>query len=125
MQNTYTLRVYTEAETLAVEVYRVVRLLPTDERFALGQQLRRAAVSVGSNIAEGTSRDSSREMSRFLSFALGSAAEIEFQLRLVVRLGMASDAQVRSAAEQCRKIQRMLIKFRIRLRPPELPAVNR
>ena len=82
MQSAKSLRVYRAAEELAVRVDEVARLLPIEERFALSQQLRRSAISVGSNIAEGCGRDSDAELTRFLRIALGSATELEFQLRI-------------------------------------------
>ena len=71
MQNPSRLRVFAESEELALSTYRLARSLPHDERYALGQQLRRAAVSIGSNIAEGCGRGGNRELMRFLSIALG------------------------------------------------------
>src|SRR5690349_1369217 len=90
MQSIRKLRVHHAAEDLAVLVYRASRFLPVEERFGLAQQLRRAAVSVGSNIAEGAARGSNAELSRFLYIALGSATEIEFQLGLAVKLEILS-----------------------------------
>ena len=86
MQSPTHLRVFLEAEDLAVTVYRVTRTLPSDERYALVQQMRRAGVSIASNIAEGCGRGGNRELIRFLSIALGSATELECQLRLARRL---------------------------------------
>jgi four helix bundle protein len=117
MQNAKKLRVYHAAEELAVLVYRVVRQLPPDERFCLGQQLRRAAVSVGSNIAEGSARGGNAELTRFLHFALGSATEIEFQLRLAVRLELLASSLTEPPLASCVAVQRMLTRLIVRLRP--------
>ena len=80
-----------KAMDLVVEVYRVTRSFPGDELYGLTSQLRRAAVSVPSNIAEGQARYSRREFCHFLTIARGSLAEIETQVRIAARLGYASD----------------------------------
>ena len=78
-----------------VEVaYRDTTGFPNEETFGLRTQIRRAAVSVPSNIAEGAARNSSRELIQFLGFARGSLAELETQLELAVRLGLLSDIAV-------------------------------
>jgi four helix bundle protein len=93
---------------IAVEVYGLVTRLPTDERFGLVQQLRRAAVSIPSNIAEGHARGATRDFTRFLSIARGSIAEVETQLELAVRLNLLEQAAVDSVASKCDKLGRIL-----------------
>ena len=100
-----------------MRVYEVARLLPSDERFALSQQLRRSAISVGSNIAEGCGRDSDAELTRFLRIALGSATELEFQLRIAVRLGLLAPAQLDLPIDACLAVQRMLTRLIVATRP--------
>ena len=117
MQDPRHLRVFTQAEELALLVYGLARGLPSFEQFGLGQQMRRAAVSIGSNIAEGCGRGSGRELSRFLLIALGSAMELEFQLRLAHRFGFTSEADHRSAENSTRTVQRMLTRLIQRVRP--------
>src|SRR3954470_16698607 len=63
------------------------RRFPLEERFGLAQQMRRAAVSIGSNVAEGCGRSGARDFTRFLEIALGSAAELQFQLRISHKSG--------------------------------------
>ena len=84
------LEVFNLAHALALEVYRVTERLPTAERFGLQGQLRRAAVSVPANLAEGCSRRTTREYGRAIDIALGSAVEVRYLRRLVVDLGMVS-----------------------------------
>jgi len=75
-----------EAMVLVELVYRATASFPREEMFGLTAQLRRAAVSVPSNIAEGAGRNSSREFIQFLGITCGSLAEVETQLELAVRL---------------------------------------
>jgi len=119
MQSPSKLRVFRESEELALRVYRIAKHFPMEERFGLAQQLRRAAVSIGSNIAEGCGRGSgNRELLRYLSIALGSATELEFQLRLAFRLGYVDENKHAAAAEHARQVQRMLTLLIVKLRPP-------
>jgi four helix bundle protein len=117
MQNPSRLRVFAAAEELAIHIYRISRTLPAEERFGLSLQMRRAVVSIGSNIAEGCGRGGNRELSRFLAIALGSATELEFQLRLALRLGMLESESFTSARESALSVQRMLARLIVRLRP--------
>ncbi|MBE5316252.1 MAG: four helix bundle protein [Xanthomonadales bacterium] len=80
------LDVWRDAMDLVVLVYALCASLPDSERFALSQQLRKAAVSVPSNIAEGAARRSTLEYLRFLAVARGSLAELDTQLELARRL---------------------------------------
>ena len=74
------------AMDLAAEIYRLTKLLPQEEKYTLGDQLRRAAISVPSNIAEGQARGSTREFVRFLYIARGSVAKMEKQKQIHYRL---------------------------------------
>jgi len=81
------LRVWNKAMALVLEVYRITQSFPQNERFALTTQLRRAAVSVPSNIAEGHARSTRGEYKNFLSIARGSVVEVEVQLILAKEFG--------------------------------------
>ena len=91
-----------EAMHLVEFAYRDTTTFPSEETFGLRTQIRRAAVSVPSNIAEGAARNSSREVIQFLSFARGSLAELETQLELAVRLGF-----LRNVADCIRQVDRV------------------
>jgi four helix bundle protein len=80
------LLVWQEAMDLVAGVYRITERLPATERFGLCQQLRRAAVSIPSNIAEGAGRHSDKEFIRFLNIANGSLLEVETQLLIALQL---------------------------------------
>lgn len=87
MRRTYhDLLAWQRSVKLAKEIYGLTRLFPDDERFGLTSQMRRAAVSVASNIAEGASRASPREFLQFLSMAKGSLSELETQLTIAEEL---------------------------------------
>ncbi len=78
--------VWQKSMSLVTEIYQLVKFLPKEETYALSDQMRRAAVSIPSNIAEGQARNSTREFVNFLSIARGSKAELETQLMICVRL---------------------------------------
>ena len=84
------LTVWQEAMKLAKEVYQLTSAFPKEEVYGLSSQMRRAAVSVPSNIAEGAARSSSREFTQFLYIALGSLSELETQWLLAKEMGMIS-----------------------------------
>ena len=102
------LKVWQKAMDLVVEIYALLKLLPKEEMYALSDQMRRAAVSIPSNIAEGQQRLSEKEFSNFLSFSRGSAAELETQLLICVKLGYLTSDQVQKPLEHCREIGLML-----------------
>ena len=79
--------VWQRSVDLGIEIYKVTEYFPADERFGLISQMRRAAVSIPSNIAEGKYRRSSKEFAKFLHIAFGSGAELETQLLFSLRLG--------------------------------------
>jgi four helix bundle protein len=116
MQDPRKLVVYGEAGQLAVAVYRLTLPFPFEERFGLTQQLRRAAVSVGSNVAEGCGRKGSRALIPFLHNSIGSANEVEFQAELAVKLGYCSAAEVEIVLERVLRTRRMLIRLEAAIR---------
>jgi four helix bundle protein len=116
MQDHRKLEVYRVAKELALQVYTVAAQLPSTERFELARQLRTAAVSVGSNIAEGCGRATKADFARFLDGALGSANELEFQLELSVEARLAPPAEGREAIETAKSAQRMLARLITKIR---------
>ena len=86
MESHKDLRVWQESMDLVVEVYSITKQFPKDELYALTSQMRRSALSIPSNIAEGAGRKGKAEYSRFLYIALGSASELETQIEIAYRL---------------------------------------
>ena len=93
---------------LVEEIYRMTKLLPKEEIFGLINQLRRAAISIPSNIAEGNTRSSQKEYVRFLSIARASEAEIETQLEICVRIGYLNEEQISEPLALCIEVGKML-----------------
>ena len=100
--------VWQKAMDLVVEVYRLTKNLPKDELYGLTNQLRRAAVSIPSNIAEGNGRASTGDYVRFLIIARGSVAEVETQLLLCVRLDYLKQEEITFALGFCDETGRLL-----------------
>ncbi len=102
------LRVWSHSMAIAKEVYKIVRLLPIEERFALADQIRRSTISIPSNIAEGQRRSSDRDFYHFLSIASGSLAELQTQLMLCVDLEYISESQMIPIFNELEEIDKML-----------------
>ena len=102
------LNVWQKSMELARVVYGLVKFLPKEELYALSDQMRRAVVSIPSNIAEGYYRNSTRDYIRFLSMAKGSLGEIETQLLLCENFGYLKNEQITPALIKCDEIGRML-----------------
>lgn len=107
--------VWQKSIELAKQLYRLTAKFPGDEKFGLISQMRRAAVSVPSNIAEGQARNTTGEFVQFISHAEGSAAELDTQLHLSVELGFASATDAAPIATLLDEIRRMLNALRRRL----------
>ncbi len=84
------LDVWKKSIDLVVSVYRLTENFPSEEKFGLTSQIRRAAVSIPANIAEGAARESDKDFGRFLSIAQGSTSEVETELLIANRLGFLS-----------------------------------
>lgn len=93
---------------LVKEIYRIAKLLPKEETYALSDQMRRAAVSIPSNIAEGQKRNSKKDFVQFLSIAAGSVAELETQMTVCKEVGFVSDEELGKGFSLCEEIGRML-----------------
>jgi len=105
MQDFSKWEVITLSRELAVCVYKLMPYFPPDERFALCQQLRRACVSVGNNIAEGAGRSSQKDKAHFLTQAIGSASEVEFLLLISEDLEFISTAVREPVSRKARNLK--------------------
>lgn len=101
------LKVWQRSKALVVEVYKVTQPFPREEAYGLTAQIRRCAVSIPSNIAEGNAR-STKDYIRFLSISLGSLAELETQLEIAGDLGYLPQAQLKPLIDEAWEIGRML-----------------
>ena len=102
------LKVWQKAMDLTVEIYSIVKLLPHEETFVLSDQMRRAAISIPSNIAEGQGRDSMKEFIRFLSVARGSLRELSTQLEICERVNYWEQSRTVKAKYLIGEIDKML-----------------
>jgi len=102
------LLVWQKAITLVKKTYQITGDFPRDERFGLTSQMRRAAVSIPSNIAEGQARKTTAEFVQFLSQAEGSAAELDTQFVLAVELGYCGRVDIASTVELISEVKKML-----------------
>jgi four helix bundle protein len=102
------LLVWQRGMDLVETVYRVTTTLPLDEQFGLVAQMRRAAVSIPSNIAEGYGRQATGDYRRHLLFSRGSLLELETQLLLCLRLGFLSSDQANSILSEIAELSKML-----------------
>jgi len=105
------LNVWQRSMDLAVEIYKLVKLLPREETYALSDQMRRAVISISSNIAEGQQRGSDKAFAHFLQIARGSNAELESQVILSERLGYFTEEQTAEALSIISETGKMLNNF--------------
>ena len=102
------IKVWQKAIELVVDIYSCTRSFPREELYGLAGQLRHAAVSIASNIAEGKGRRTDREFLQFLHHARGSVFEVETQLTIASRLGYMPEAEVLRLGHSASEIARML-----------------
>ena len=100
---------------MVADVYKLTQNLPKDELFASTNQIRRAAISVPSNIAEGYGRQSKKEYLQFLSVANGSVCEIETQLLLTVKIGYLSEEMINNTLQTLTEIGKMIFSMKQKL----------
>lgn len=108
MKDFRTLKVWERAHALTLSVYKLTAAYPPGERYGLTSQLRRAASSIPTNIAEGCGRTGDAEFARFLSIAMGSAIELEYLLLLSCDLKLIAGESHKAANSSILEVQRML-----------------
>lgn len=110
MINSYQdLLVWQKSMDLAVSVYTATKSFPKEETYGLTSQIRRAVVSISSNIAEGRSRNTVGEFNQFIGIAKGSIAELETQIILANRLAYLTNAQKDELISACNEVSKMLM----------------
>jgi four helix bundle protein len=103
VRNYRELRVWQEAHEMTLQIYRASNSFPEDELYGLRSQLRRAASSIGANLAEGCGRQSSADFGRFVRMAMGSASELDYHVLLAADLGYIERKQLSgSSNNSCR-----------------------
>ena len=112
------LEIWQRAMEYADFVYQVTRSFPAEERFGLTSQLRRSAVSVSSNIAEGSSRSSGTDFARFIEIAYGSLLESVSELELAKRQQLLNEVDFKVAYDAAENLSKMLSGFRRTLKKP-------
>jgi four helix bundle protein len=116
MHNFEKLTIWQKAMDIAVDVYEISLLLPEDERFNLIHQIKKCAVSIPSNIAEGAGRNSNKEFVQFLGIANGSTFELITQLILAKRLKLISEEIVQPVIKQLVEVSNMNFSFQNKLK---------
>ncbi|MFI2743390.1 four helix bundle protein [Zhouia sp. PK063] len=101
------LKIWQKSISLTKQVYLLAANLPNDEKFGLISQIKRSAVSIPSNIAEGAGRNTNNEFKHFLSIANGSTYELQTQLKLIIELHLKEEKIIKPLIELCIEIQKM------------------
>ncbi len=110
--------------SISDDIYKVTRSFPNDERFGLTNQLRRAAVSVAANIAEGSGRGSNKDFQRFLEIAFGSLIETVSHLKIAQRQSFVKAEDYQRLYDQAERLGRMLSGLRKSLEAQCFQAIN-
>ena len=116
MQDFRNLKVWGKAHALTLDVYKASKSFPREEMYGLTSQMRRASVSIGSNIAEGTCRRGDAEFARFLQMAAGSASEVEYHLPLARDLELLKPTDCKRLSDEVVEVKRMLSSLMQKLR---------
>ena len=125
MHNFKELKIWQKALELSVDVYKVTGLFPKEDKFGLISQIKRSAVSIPSNLAEGAGRNSIKEFLYFLSVANGSSYELQTQLLISNKLNFLKDEVLESMLIELDEIQKMNYNFQKTLKKNSLKAENK
>lgn len=112
MHNFKELIVWQKSRSLVKDVYKLTQKFPADERFGLAQQIRRASVSVSSNIAEGSGRGTNNDFLHFIDIANGSAFEVETQLYLALDLEYISQTEFEEITSKLLDVEKLIYNFK-------------
>ena len=115
MRDFHNLLIWKRSHQLTLDLYKVSQSFPKEELFGLTSQIRRAASSVPTNIAEGSGRISNKDFAHFLQIAIGSASEVEYQLLLAHDLQYINKEEYERLINETVAIRKMIIKYRAEL----------
>ena len=116
MHNFKKLKIWTESMELVSESYKITRSFPKYETYGLMSQMNRCAVSISSNISEGTSKSTNKHFSNYLEHSLGSAFEWETQLNVAFNQEYLSEEKFKELEDKIKQIQKMISSFKSRLK---------
>ena len=117
MRNFKELKIWQKGIDIAIRTYRLADTFPKEDKFSLVQQMTKASVSIPSNIAEGSSRKSERDYSRFIEVSLGSAFELETQIIIAEKLHKGDQQLLQELKTEITDEQKMLTGFQQKLNP--------
>ena len=108
MRDFRNLTVWSRSHTFVINVYQITRKFPKEEIYGLTSQIRRAAMSIPTNIAEGCGRKSDADFCRFLQISVGSASEVDYELQLAYELGYLTETEYDELAKEVVEIRKMI-----------------
>jgi len=111
MKDFHNIKVWHKAHDLVIKVYKVTRSFPREEVYGLTSQIRRAAASVPTNIAEGCGRNTDNELAHFMEIASGSASELDYLLLLAMDIGLLAEDSHTELLAELTEIRKMLTTF--------------
>ncbi|HEX3023905.1 MAG TPA: four helix bundle protein [Chitinophagaceae bacterium] len=111
MRNFKELKIWQKGFAISINSYKLVATFPQAEKYSLAQQITRASVSIASNIAEGSSRSSDKDYSRFLEISLGSSFELETQYLIAKELNFGNQELIKLGLKELDEEQKMIIAF--------------
>jgi four helix bundle protein len=117
MHNFKELKIWQKARLLNKDIYVLTKTFPSEELYVLTSQMRRASISISSNIAEGSGRATDKDFSRFVDVAIGSSFELESQLYLGFDLEYYNESVLNTYLDKIQEIQKMVIQFKKKLNP--------
>lgn len=115
MHNVKKLSIWIKSVDFVTEIYKVTNTFPSNERFGLVSQLQRAAVSVPTNISEGSAKSSNKDFARFLEISFGSTCELETELLISLNLSYIDLEKYNQLQEELVELQKMIISFKEKL----------
>ncbi|TRX72333.1 four helix bundle protein [Carboxylicivirga sp. M1479] len=110
------IKVWQKSMDLVTDIYKITSSFPPEERFGLTNQIRRASVSIPSNIAEGFGRKSDGDFTRFLSIALGSNYEVQTQIEISCNIGILDKKEISGLLSELVEIEKMLKSLKSKLK---------